>query len=223
LTYDAPGFTARVARDGSVSFRDKHVSSVSLFPWLPRAGAQGVPTLEGILRGLGARAHAKAVSSDSREDPPIDASEASRHVSRFRPDTREICRYPSPCFGDAPMFLLGLAGRIDITDELMRIAGQDPYRYQKARFLGATRELRIVMAGRAHAADVRRSSDELPVRLKAIACDEQLTASERRAIIQALRRELDDATPEGRAAGELIDRFLQAGDRADGGTRCSGK
>ena len=85
---------------------------------------------------------------------------------------------------------------------------------------GTTRELRIRMAARAQADDLRASASELPARLGTIACDERLSAAERRAIIEALRAELDDSTPEGRATDTRISRFLADFDRSDGGLPC---
>ena len=38
LVYEASGFYARVARDGAVRFRDRHVTNLQLLPFLPLAG-----------------------------------------------------------------------------------------------------------------------------------------------------------------------------------------
>jgi hypothetical protein len=219
LIYDATTFDARIARDGSVSFRDRRVTGLKLLPFLPGAAPTGVPTLEGVIRALGK--NQRKARGEAPPDPTADETRyPSTTVSRFRPDTREICRYPNPCFFNAPVLSLGAQGNFDVTDQLMRLAGQDPYRYQKARFLTATREMRVRMAGRAHAEDVARSGVELRGRLESIACDERLGASERRAIVEALRAELDVATPEGRAQRDQIRRFLDGLDRADGGVPC---
>jgi len=78
-------------------------------------------------------------------------------------------------------------GQFDVTDELMRLAGQDPYRFAKAQFLAGTRDLRVRLAARAHAEDVRRSIANLPARLAVVACDDQRSVAERRAILEALR------------------------------------
>jgi hypothetical protein len=222
LIYDAAGFIARVARDGSVTFRDKHLSlAFSLFqPRIRQPATIGVPSLESIVRGHG-----------QRRDPPTPVSpeeQAALYGSRlpiptvtpYRPDPREACQYPQPCFFNAPVLLVSVTGRFDLTDELMRLAGQDPYRYAKARFLAATRELRIRMAARAHADDLRESAAALPDHLQAIACDEGLSIAERRDIIEALRAELDTSTPEARATGTQIGRFLSDIDRLDGGSPC---
>jgi hypothetical protein len=222
LVYEAKGFYARVARDGAVRFGDRHVTDLKFLPFLPVAGSgPGVPSLQDMLRGLRGRRRAGPNAPLPPPDPIANETlTPSTTFSRYRPDPREACRYPNPCFIDAPVMLLSVSGTLDITDELMRLAHEDPYRFQKARFLTATREMRIRMAGRAHAEDVVRSGAELPRRLREIACDGSRSAADRRAVIQALRAELDVATPEGREGAERIRLFLQAWDawdRADAG------
>jgi hypothetical protein len=220
LIYEAPGFTARVARDGSVIFRPRHLSKLSLLLALPGPPPpSGVPTLEGTLRGLGKKKRPRA--PEPGRDPTADETrDPSTTVSRYRPDPREICQYPRPCFFDASVLLLGARARFDLTDELMRFSGQDPYRYQEARFLAATHEMRVRMAARAHAEDLAQSRGNLAGRLASIACDDRRPPSERRAILQALRAEMDVATPGGRAQAEAIGSFLEELDRHDGGARC---
>ena len=223
LTYETGGFRARIARDGAVTFRDRHLTDVKLLSFLPLSGHAAlhpsVPSVEEMIRGLGRRQPA------SPPGVPFDptANETmypSTTVSRFRPDTREACRYPSPCFVEAAVFLVGISGKFDATDELMRLAGQDPYRYQKARFLTATRELRIRMAGRAHAEDVARSGADLPRRLLDIACDDRMGAGDRRAVIEALGAELDGSSAGARAQGDRIRRFVVDWGDDHGGVRC---
>lgn len=224
LVYEAPGFTARIARDGSVSFRDKHLT-LSLLPLIPRAGGPraptpSVPSVEMIIRNRG----------KVPPPPPPDVVEESSvaygarlpvpWVTRYRPDPREACGFPDPCFFDARVLFISANITFDLTDALMRLSGQDPYRFAKARFLAGTRDLRVRLAARAHAEDVRRSLVDLPGRLAAIACDDQRSVAERRAILEALRGELDAGSGEGRDAGETIARFLAALDRADGGVAC---
>jgi len=224
LMYEASGFTARIARDGTVTFRDKHLSlSVALLPHpLRQPTITGVPTLESVLRGNGAKHDPTPVSAEEQA-----ALYGSRlpipTVSPYRPDPREACQYPAPCFFNAPVLLLSVKGTFDLTDELMRLGGRDPYRYAKASFLAGTRELRTRMAARAHADDVRKSAAALPEHLATIACDGRLSVGERRAIIEALGAELDTSTPEGRAAEAEIARFLERLGHADGGVTCSGQ
>jgi hypothetical protein len=223
LIYEASGFTARVARDGSVSFHDKHLSGLGLL-FIPKIRAApppiGVPSLESVLRGHGQRT----------DPPPVSAAEQAAlygsrlpipTVSPYRPDPREACQYPQPCFFNAPVLLLSATGHFDLTDELMRLGGQDPYRFAKARFLGATSELRIRMAARAHGEDLRDSIAKLPEHLTTISCDERLSIVERRAIVEGLRAELDSSAPEAQAVDAQIARFLiDYFDRSDGGSPC---
>lgn len=225
LIYEASGFYANVARDGAVRFRDRHVTSLKFLPFLPVAGARpGVPSLEDVVRGFRGRRRGDPNAPPASDPIANETLSPSTTFSRFRPDPREICSYPNPCFADAPVTLLRVTGTLDITDELMRLAHEDPYRFQKARFLTATREMRIRMAGHAHAEDVARSRADLPRRLEEIACDDGLSVADRRAVIEALRAELDVSTPEGRAQAERIRFFLESWGSADGGVRsCPGR
>jgi hypothetical protein len=222
LAYDGTGFTARVARDGAVTFRDKHLTvSLALLPHLGRGAVpSGVPSLESILRGHGTKRAAP---------PPVSAEEqAALYGSRlpiptvtpYRPDPREVCQYPQPCFFNATLLPLSVKGGFDLTDELMRLGGQDAYRYAKAQFLAGTREMRIRMAARAHADDVRNSVTGLSDQLDAIACDGRRIVNERRAIIEALGAELDSSKPEGRAAQAEITRFLARFGQPNGASPC---
>ena len=92
----------------------------------------------------------------------------------------------------------------------MRMNGQDPYRYQKAKFLVATSDVRARMGAKTHAENIRDAITELPARLASIACDERLSPRDRRAILEALRAELDTGTPAGRIAAGRIETFLAA-------------
>lgn len=217
LLYDATAFSARIARDGSVRFKDKGVSVLSLIPFLPGPPPPGVPTLQGMILGWG-RKGPKAPPTN-RDSPPNDPHAAANTTSRYHPDQRDDCRYPRSCFFEAKVVLVGATWSLDITDAVMRLRGQDPYRYQKARFLTATRELRVRMAGRAHAEDMQRSASELPRRLKDIACDTQLTLSERRQVLEALGSELDGSQDADRSAA-LIRDILQSLTEPDGGVSC---
>jgi hypothetical protein len=77
------------------------------------------------------------------------------------------------------------------------------------------------MAARAHAEDLRNSVTGLSEQLGTISCDGRLTIAERRAIIEALRAELDTSTPEGHAAEVEIARFLARYYQPDGGSPCT--
>lgn len=213
LLYEASGFSARIARDGGVTFRDRHTNGLLFVPIKPGPPLTGVPTLEGLIRGRGKKPKDNVRPSDRRDDevrPPATT------FSRYRPDPREACTYPRPCFWDASAILVGVSAGPDANDVIMRIGHQDPYRYQKARFLAATQPMRLRMAGRAHAEDIQRSAVELPRRLSEIACDERLTLPERRGVITALGEEMD-ASPEAEHSREEIRQALHRLDAAGAG------
>jgi hypothetical protein len=223
LLYESPAFVARVARDGSVVFRDKRFS-LSLWPrfFRPRVfgpPVMGVPSLQSFLRD-GGRPNRIPPELADESTTAYGAGLPIPTTTPLRPDPREACRYPRPCFFDAVVTVVSVTGTFDLTDELMRLAGHDPYRHAKARFLAATRELRARLAARAHADDIRDSGAELPVRLQQIRCDARLSLADRRAILVGLRAELDGSTPEGRAAASRIDVALADLDRTGGAAAC---
>ncbi len=204
LLYETQAFSARVARDGSVTFKDRRISLRGVLdPWIPKAGPRNVPSLQETILGLARNRKVPRVDADARTD---DSYLLIPNLSPYRPDPREGCR---ACTA-APLALLplNLTGRFDLTDELMRFSGQDPYRYAKATFLAATRELRIEKAASSHAANLRRAVAELPSLLEQIACTTSLTRRERRGIIEKLRDELDRESPEAHTAARQIEGFL---------------
>src|SRR5215831_119758 len=207
LLYQGNGFSARVAPDGSVTFSDKNLSGLSPIPWFPMKSRMPVPSLQSSLVSLlkGKKPPKPPPSELDVGLPPPETKQVNPDVSRYRPDPRENCRECT--FNSLAIPVQGL-GRADVNDLVERFSGKDPHRYQKAMFLAATYERRVHMAARMHATNIRRASDELPGRLQAIACDDRLTHKERRAIIAALATEMDQATPEGRAAAISINRFL---------------
>jgi hypothetical protein len=207
LVYEESGFTARVAKDGSVRFDVKRMADFRLFPFLPKKNVHlGVPSLQASLAALMTGRTPTAHPPPDDGSPPPETTTPIPEVSRYRPDPREGCRY---C-GAMPPIFPNVMGRGDLTDELMRMNGQDPYRYQKAKFLVATSEVRARMAAKTHAENIRDALLELPARMASIACDDRLSLRDRRAILEALRTELDTGTPAGRVAAGRIDAFLAA-------------
>lgn len=74
-------------------------------------------------------------------------------------------------------------GGFDVTDALMRAAGEDPYYYRKAAFLDRTREQRAKMSAAATTEDLRDSLAELPDFLSELWRYPAWTARERRRIL----------------------------------------
>jgi len=206
LVYETTGFSARIARDGSVSFEDKRVPGLSVTPWLPSRAPLAVPSLQGSLVNLlKGKAPPKAAPVNDSLPPPM-TTQLIPDVTRYRPDAREDCEMCQEPYTPA---IFTAFGRGDVSDELDRFSGKDPNRYQKAVFLAATHDRRIEMAVQAHARDVRRAKAELPARLQYIACDDRLSYRERRAILVALGREMDTKTPEGATAAAGIAGFVK--------------
>jgi hypothetical protein len=220
LVYEAPGFTARIARDGTARFIDRHFRLFG--PWTQLAPApppRGQASLQDLLvAALGSKAPHR--SQPQAADPLPGPVPLVPTMTPYRPDPREVCTYPRPCFFQAVVVLVGVGGSFDLTDELMRLAGQDPYRVEKAHFLAATSPLRGGLAARALAENVRRATSELPAKLEEIACDADRSVRERRATIEALRDEMAGDSPAARAAAATISYFLETRFDGERAVRC---
>ena len=211
LVYDGRGIRARVAPDGSVRFDDKRVTNLNPMAWLPMRVQFGVPSLQSSVNMFLKGKPAPAPPKGDDRGPPPETTQVIPLVSSYRPDPREDCR---TCTFDVRPLVMNATGRFDLTDELSRMKGNDPRRLEKATFLTATRETRAKMAAKTHADNIRRAASELPARLKAIACDGQLSAAEKRAILTALRDEMNTSA-EGRDAAARIGDFLARFGRGD--------
>ena len=97
----------------------------------------------------------------------------------------------------------------DLTDAIMRRAHQDPYAYEKRRFLAATSSRRDALAEAARAARTREALDALPHRLLALWRDGSRSAAERRRLLWELWEEADGESEAGARARRLIETFIQ--------------
>jgi len=95
-------------------------------------------------------------------------------------------------FSDGP----SLSIKADVTDALMRLAGDDPYRAAKARFLDATREVRLGMMKRFHADRLEDSVWDTKDRLKLIWSDGLRSTASRRAEVFQLWDECVESGPD---------------------------
>jgi len=182
--YEHAGFVARVAEDGTVEFKDRHGEIHLAWP-LPLPLPEGTGTRAGTVT-------------------PVE------RMSPYRPSPSEDCRYPHPCAFVARIMYINARGTFDLNDEILRLAKQDPYRNQKAAFLGATLAFRQELGQRAAARARARALEELRRRLDRIDKDPQLDAAERRAALQALADDLDPDPQVAAPARALIDARLAA-------------
>jgi len=212
-TYETPHFQARVARDGVVSFKDKHGSSSFAFPFFPFIGSAPPPrgpTLESTLRDH---------FSKRRRPPPEPPAEPAPLPNRL--EQNEVCPRNSPCHWESLPLAIVVQGSFDLTDEIMRGLGQDPYGQEKAHFLSATFEFRIKLAIEARKADLTQAFEHLPARLDELLGDERYSPRERRRILYELWYETE-SSPEGVRATNIIRAFIQrrlSCGTADGFTR----
>ncbi len=202
--YDEARFRAAIARDGRVSFTDRHgsVSFPSFLPFLPQPHPEGTRTLEGSVRELFGKKRGKGPPPrDPRAAPPMVTAAGAPPTEQERKWRTENPVIPA----------VMVSGTMDLTDEYLRLMGEDPYRREKARFLAATFDLRLQMAVRAQAVDLRDALTALPDRLAAIWADTTQPAPARRRLICALWTELH--RPVAAAKGQ--DKASSA-ERADG-------
>jgi hypothetical protein len=209
--YEDTRFSAHIAPDGRVSFKDQGVGKGWRWvPFLPEPLPPGTETLESAVGALfGRRRPTPAPPPPPRLPPPnkspTDAAKAP--LDRREDEARRITGKVLP---------IAASDTLDVTDAYYRLLGEDPYRYEKARFLAATSELRLAMAARAQAADLRRALPEIPKRLAAIWADRSQPPAARRRLICGLWAELrqDDAARAGAAAViEFVRERLPAGSR----------
>jgi hypothetical protein len=198
--YEGPQFVARVARDGVVTFQDRRLSVHDLWPissvGKSAAGRPG-PTLESTLRDyLGKR----------RRPPPESPVEPAPLPPGI--DWNAVCPPHSSCDMRMLPMLVQVSGSFDLTDEIMRARGRDPYAREKAKFLSATFEFRIRMAMAARQEDMATALAHLPEYLEGLWRDERYSPRERRRILYELWYETDPGA-EGQRAARAIDAFIR--------------
>jgi hypothetical protein len=124
-----------------------------------------------------------------------------------RVDQTVYCPQSSPCYFPPTASAIGVAGNSDLTEEIMRAMGKDPYRLEKAEFLSSTFELRMKMAIEARAETMKHALSELPADLDRLWTDARYSVRERRRILYELWYQMDSTTDGARASG-IIERFI---------------
>ena len=95
LLYRASGFEARIHRDGSVTFADRHFS-LMLFPWLPQQTRPHGPTVETMLRGAFAGRASGTGPGGAAPRPVEPAPLLIPTTTPYRPAANDGCLYPDP-------------------------------------------------------------------------------------------------------------------------------
>jgi hypothetical protein len=108
----------------------------------------------------------------------------------------------------------GLSGGFDLTDIAMRSKKQDPYRYEKERFMENTSKLRGELTTRARKDRLESALAALPDHLEQVWSDGSHSARERRGVLYAMWREAagsdDEVGAAGRKARATIEAFIRA-------------
>jgi hypothetical protein len=101
--------------------------------------------------------------------------------------------------------LIFMSGHFDITDAIMRAHGEDPYRYEKARFMDATRDERAGMALRDRTDRLHDAVRRMPAYLDDVWGHTAWSAAERRAALYALWAEVaEDGAAEVVTTGRMV-------------------
>jgi hypothetical protein len=197
--YQDSKIEARVAPDGTVSFKDRKAATEPFrpFSWIGKTrDQQRQQTIDRFDRDPVAYRRTPWIAPP---DPPQHARDVPQ---------QEICPPHSPCYAPPTHMILEVRGSFDLTDELMRALGKDPKALDKARFLSATFEFRIQLAVEERKRLMKKALDDLPGYLGDLWADERYSPRERRRLLYELWYETD-RTPEGERAAKAIDVFIR--------------
>jgi hypothetical protein len=153
-----------------------------------------------------------AVYHDQRADrfdatlAPDGSLEFDDHHVHRDSFTKQFKKWLEDPFHNAPP-MPSLAFGIDITDELMRAHGEDPYADIKRKLLASTLEERQRMADVYRRETLAAALVGLRSYLRLLAADSHRSHAEKRRLLRELADETDD-TPAGRRAREIILEFL---------------
>lgn len=104
----------------------------------------------------------------------------------------------------------GLSGGFDLTDLAMRGHHQDPYRYEKEKFMDNTSKLRAELTAKARKERLESSLASLPSHLEQIWTDASRSPRERRGVLYAMWREAAGSDDEVGAAGKKARATIEA-------------
>jgi hypothetical protein len=175
-------FVATINPDGSVDLADRPNVRVKLLPGIPKPGKIGKALADhledwsedpyGVSTGQGNRNKREGIVDDDGDDKDDEG-------------------------GTVPI----LGGSFDITDAVMRWAGQDPYEARKRKFLEETFDERVEI-GRVHRAnELARSDKKMQRNLDALRARDDLSAEDKRALVFELWDECAETGSEQLVAG----------------------
>jgi hypothetical protein len=98
---------------------------------------------------------------------------------------------------------VGLGGSLDVTDQVMRLAGQDPYASAKRAIADETREQRLCMAKRYQGERQKQELWNLAAKVRRLAGRPDLSAAERRALVFDIWDECNEETESGPDYGAM--------------------
>lgn len=189
--FDDFRFEARVAPDGHVVFKDKHIRfETRVFGVLSEKYRRAGDTRPSLVQ---------AIAQVLRNDPDRPIS-PMLEVCQQRVDM--LLPGLAPCVMTATP--VSITGSFDLTDELMNLTGQGWYKYEKAKFLSATFEFRVQLAAQRHAKLLREAIADLPDRLDSLWRDAGYTPRERRRIMCLLWAEVNVADGPSRKAADVM-------------------
>ncbi len=173
-----------------------------------RQATQSAEGTDAVVRGLG---------------PAPMAPYSTLSLSRHRPYTLELCEDPKSRCHYAPRVIVAGGGAVtvggtwDVTDEWLRLVGDDPYRHEKARFLAATASLRGRMRDEVRGRALREALARLPATLEAIWNEPGVPMEERRVRIVAVADEASGQPGEEQVRAAVKEFLRRKGDAAGKG------
>jgi len=200
------GFRARISADGDLSFEDQRLGLKFISPLAARPNPYAVPSVQSKLAGRNPR------PADVTEVVPRPEETFTGYETPYLADPREAGRRGKEVIdygSNVPIVMVGAS--FDLTEELSRLGGEDPYRVDKARFAASTRDLRGRLTARARSRATREACGRLREQLTALAASPPGDPASFRRAVAALGSDLDAATEDGRLLRGYLDGISRAG------------
>ena len=210
-SWKGTGFRARISADGDLSFEDQRLGLKFIAPFTPRPNPYAVPSVESAVRGR------RPKPAEIHEIVPRPEETLTGYETPYLADPREAARRGQGALdygSNVPIAMVGAT--FDLTDELIRLDGQDPYRFDKARFAASTRGFRDKLVGQARRRAFKDACGRLRAELTNLAVAPPPDRGAFGQAVAALKSDLDASTEEGRLLRAYLDETSKAGhvDRA---------